>query len=206
MQKKLLPIILIILPLVFFVPVVFASSLQVSKSSGFSSSDTNFNAGEKVYTRTASDSSGNGKKVLNIRDNQYNLIRSVDLVQAGNNFSANFDAPSSEGYYSLEAVIEGEGASSKSVKTIKVGGPSGANIKVNVNSNVKGTSVSNVSDVPKVSKAESDNDKDVQANTVSPAPEVYSSQSSLTGEIKPAKSNWFFKFFTNIFSFFWPFK
>ena len=210
MQKKLLPILLIILTLAFFGSPALASSLEVSKSSGFSSSDTNFDAGEKVYTRTASDSSGSGKKILNIRDNQYNLIKSVDLVQSGNNFSANFDAPSGEGYYSLEAVIEGDGASSKSVKTIKVGSPSGANIKVNVNSNVKGTSVSNVSKVSEgsnVSNEEPDQVKGDQASAVSPIPEVFGVNDEGDSNLGDKKTSfsWVFSVIGAVWSFVWPF-
>ncbi len=130
-----------------FTPHVYAASLDVSKNANFSTDDLNFGGGEKVYVRVESDGSGSSQKTLNIRDNKYNLVSSVDLSKSGNTFSASFDAPNTQGYFSLEAVIEGEGASSKSVKTIKVGSLGSANIKVSVNSSVKGTNVSKVSEL-----------------------------------------------------------
>ncbi len=204
MKKIVLPFLVIII-LTVLAPAVFASSLKVSKSADFSSDDLNFIGGEKVYVRVESDGSGSSQKTLNIRDNQYNLISGVDLSKSGNTFSASFNAPNTEGYFSLEAVISGDGASSKSVKTIKVGSPGSANIKVNVNSSVKGTNVSKVSEVSNVSKVDEETGKDDQANSVSPSPEVYGSQSDSNDQDKPVKSNWFFAFFKNIFSFLWPF-
>lgn len=199
MKKIILPL----LTLIFFAvlaPSVRAASLDVSRSSNFSSEDLNFSGGDRVYIRVESDGSGSGQKILNIRDNAYNVVSNVALSKSGNIFSASFNAPSTQGYFSLEAVIEGDGKVSKSVKTIKVGSPGSANVKVNVNSSVKGTKSTNETNED-LGQTEKD-----QAGTISPTPEVYSSQSGLTDEVKPAKSNWFFKFFTNIFSFFWPFK
>lgn len=209
MKKILLPLI----TLIFFAVCtssVRAASLEVSRNSNFSSEDLNFNSGDRVYIRVESDGSGNSQKVLNIRDNQYNLVSSVDLAKSGNQFSASFNAPNNQGYFSLEVVIEGDGKSSKSVKTIKVGSPDSANVKVNVNSSVKGTKSANWtngSNESNETNKEIFEEENKQVNsTVSPTPEVYGSQSDSTDQVKPAKGNWFFKFFTNIFSFFWPFK
>lgn len=202
-MKILLPL----LTLIFFAvysPSVRAAFMEVSKSSNFSSADLNFSGEDRVYVRVVSDGSGSGQKILNIRDNTYNIVSSVDLSKSGNMFSASFNAPSAQGYFSLEAVIEGDGKVSKSVKTIKVGSPSSANVKVSVNSSVKGEKSTNTSQSQSEESGEQKNQK--QEDSVSPTPEVYSSQSVLTDEVKPTKSNWFFKFFTNIFSFFWPFK
>ena len=202
MKKILLPLIIIII-LAIFAPVINATSLEVSKNANFSTSDLNFGSGDGIFVRVVSNGSGSGQKVLNISDNQYNLVSSVNLSKSANTFSASFNAPDNQGYFSLEAVIEGDGASSKSVKTIKVGNPSSANIKVNVNSNVKGTKSTNWTNESNEEIFEEEN-KQVNS-TVSPTPEVYSSQSNLTDEVKPAKNNWFFMIFKNIFSFLWPF-
>lgn len=190
-----------------FVPVINAASLDVSKNANFSSSDLNFDSGDRVYIRVESDGSGSSQKVLNIRDNQYNLVSSINLSKSGNQFTASFNVPSDQGYFSLEAVIEGDGASSKSVKAIKVGNPSSANVKVNVKSSVKGTKTTTTTSNPNSqSSSEGLKNQEGQGNTVSPTPEVFYSQSNSDEQEKPAKSNWFFTFFKNFFSFLWPFK
>ncbi len=201
-MKKFLPLIIIVI-LAIFVPSAFAASLEVSRNANFSSEDLNFNGGEKVYIRLDSDVSGSSQKVLNIRDNQYNLVSSVDLLKSGNQFTASFSVPNSQGYFSLEAVIEGDGDSSKSVKTIKVGNPSSASIKVNVNSSVKGEKSTNWTNGSNEGLGQTEED---QAGIVSPTPEVYKSNNNSADIEKPQKSFWLFTLFKNIFSFFWPFK
>ena len=142
MKKIILPL-FVIAAMAIIAPAVFASNLKISKNADFSSSDLNFSGGEKIYVMVESDGSGSSQKVLNIRDNQYNLISSVELKKSGNQFTASFKAPDSQGYFSLEAVVEGDGNSSKSVKTIKVGSPTSANVRVNVKSSVKGEKINN---------------------------------------------------------------
>lgn len=146
-MKKLLPIFLFIFSLIFFNQTAIASNIEVSKSSGFASSDLNFSAGETVYARVSADPDGTGY-VLNIRDNNYSVLNTVGLTKSGGTYTASFPAPPGEGYYSLEAQIKGEGLNAVSVKTIKVGSPSSANVKVNVHSSVKGTSSSENSEKP----------------------------------------------------------
>lgn len=140
-MKTILPI-LALLFFAIFPGNVFAASLELSKNSDFSQTTINFSAGETIHARVVTNNAGEGQKVLNIRDNQYNFLSSVALAKSGNTFSASFSAPSSEGYYSLEAKITSNGSVVNSVKTIKVGSPNGANVKVHVNSKVQGESVS----------------------------------------------------------------
>ncbi len=121
----------------------FASSkLQVSSKSDFSISDDNFSPGQTVYVKIDASNGGNDKSVLNVRDSSYNILNIYTFSKSGSTFSAGFPAPNSEGYYSLEAQIKSEGSSNVSVKTIKVGNPGSANIKVSVNESIKGTNVS----------------------------------------------------------------
>lgn len=145
MKKFILPILLLVFPIIF-ASVVMAATLEVSRSASFASSDLNFSGGETVYVRTNADSDGSKSHVLNIRDNNYTIVESVNLAKSDSSYSAGFAVPSNEGYYSLEAKIEGNGSSAVSVKTIKVGSPTNANVKVNVNSSVKGTKSSDKSD------------------------------------------------------------
>lgn len=135
-MKPLLPLLIFLLSTIL-VPAVLAKGMDVSKSSNFSSADLNFSVGETVYVRVNTDKEGSSH-ILNIKDNGYSTINSVDLSKSGSTYTASFGAPSEEGYYSLEAKIEGAGVSVTSVKTIKVGSPSEANIKVKVESEVKG--------------------------------------------------------------------
>lgn len=135
-MKPFLPAILFIASLIF-VPAVFAKGMDVSKSASFSSSDLNFSTGGTVYVRVNTDKEGSSH-VLSVKDSGYSTINSVDLSRSGSNYTASFSAPSAEGYYSLEAKIEGIGVSVTSVKTIRVGSQSEANIKVRVSSEVKG--------------------------------------------------------------------
>lgn len=158
-MKKLLPIFLFTFSIIFLnTSTVTAGSMEVSKSSSFSSSDLNFSAGETVYVRVSADSSATSY-VLNIRDNNYSAVSTVGLNKNGGTFTTSFSAPGGEGYYSLESQIKGDGLNATSVKTIKIGSPSSANIKVSVNSNVGGSNnkVSNESKVSEVSKDEEDN-------------------------------------------------
>lgn len=208
MKKIILPLLIIII-LAIISPDVFASSLNVSKNASFSSSDLNFGGGEKIYVKVDSDGSGSSQKVLNIRDNQYNLIGNYDLAKSGNQFTASFNAPNNQGYFSLEAVIEGDGASSKSVKTIRVGGSGSANVKVNVNSNVKGTKstyMTNGTSGADRTNGERMEEGSERANSVSPTPEVFTGDDNSAGTEKQKERFWLFTFFGNIFSFFWPFK
>lgn len=145
-------------------PIHAGSNLEVATDGNFSNQTTNFSAGQTVYVRISADSSGDQKHELNVRDNQYNFINSYSLNKSGSQFSASFPAPSSEGYYSLEARIESEGTNITSVKTIKVGSPNNANVKVNINNKVTGQSSTsnNITPSPKSSV--------VQGNSRDPSP------------------------------------
>src|SRR3990167_11159413 len=82
------------------------NGLEVASDSNFSSQTTNFSAGQTIYVRVTANNEGTDKHQLNLRDNQYNLISSYNLNREGSEFTASLAAPSSEGYYSLEAQIE----------------------------------------------------------------------------------------------------
>lgn len=100
-----------------------------------------------VYVRVKTDNDGSQRSVLNLRDNGYKLISSFNLKREGNYFTAVLIAPQSVGYYSLETRIESGTATSTSVKTMKIGNPIGANVKVNIDSRVEGKQVSSKDNV-----------------------------------------------------------
>lgn len=113
-----------------------ASSLEIATNSSFSNQTSEFNPGQTIYVRVTSDSSGDKKSQLNLRDNDYKILTTYSLSKNGNIFSTSLSAPTAENYYSLEAIIESEDSNSTSVKTVKIGNPNDANVKVSVKSQV----------------------------------------------------------------------
>lgn len=125
----------------FMSPVFASTNLEISTSNNFASTTLNFNSGQTIFVRISSEITNAKEHVLNVRDNQYNIIKSYDLIANNSVFSASFNAPANEGYYSLEAKIEAEGAINTSVKTIKVGSPNNSNINVSIQNSVNGNKV-----------------------------------------------------------------
>ena len=189
----------------FFTLVSFASvqagdtSLEVASDSNFSSQTTNFSAGQTIYVRVNANNEGTDKHQLNLRDNQYNLIQSYNLNKEGSKFTASLSAPSSPGYYSLEAQITSAGANSTSVKTIKIGEAGNASVKVDVDQS---------SDQSKNKQEDEAGYLDKQSPQASPT-----SESSPVIEIYTEKSDeqdaslWtpVFNVVLKVADFFWPF-
>lgn len=205
-MKYILPAVI----LFFVLPsTVFASNLWVSDKSDFSSDVRNFSSGQTVYVRVETDNLGDSQKVLNVRDNDYKLLTSYTLSKSGNTFSANFPAPSGEGYYSLEAKIESNGQNATSVKTIKVGSFPGANVKVNVSNKVEGRSTSSKqaqgsSVEDKGNEGDEGSSNAQESPQVSPSPEADGNQDEQRGE---TKSFWdsFRHFLAGVLDFVLPF-
>lgn len=110
-------------------------SLQIASDSNFSNITDQFNSGQTIYVRAEAANSAD-KKVLNVRDNQYNLITSYTLNQTGSGpytFTTSFAAPVEAGSYSLEANIEANNSNVTLVRTITVGTSNSSNVKVKVN-------------------------------------------------------------------------
>src|SRR3990167_7149997 len=159
--------------LVFFASIQAGDTrLEVASDSNFSSQTINFSAGQTVYVRVTANNDGTDKRQLNLRNNQYNLIQSYNLNKEGFKYTASLPAPASEGYYSLEAQIVSAGSNNTSVKTIKVGDPQNANVKVSVNESSSGTSQS-----PQAEVAGSENENQIEEENPppesSPQKEVY---------------------------------
>lgn len=200
MKKLLLPAIILFVTLILPID-IFASSLEVSKSTTFSGTDTNFAGGETVYVRVKTDKAGSSS-VLNVRDNNYSTINTINLSRSGDSYSASFSTPSAEGYYSLEAKIEGDGMNVTSVKTIKVGNPNSANIKVNVNSSVKGTK--SVSQSRSVESQESQSQsKESEGIEKTNDVEVFSAQEEPNIDIEEHKDSGFFGMIFGVFEGAW---
>lgn len=205
MQKKLLPIFLpAILSLVFANAVFAAGDLEVSTDSNFSNKTSSFSAGQTIYVRLNSDSSGDKKSQLNLRDNDYNLLTTYSLSKNGSTFSVSLSAPASEGYYSLEAQVESEGSSTTKVKTIKVGKPTNASVNVSVKQNVSGTTNSN-------SKSQvSSSVEDVKSDNDSQNQSIESTDTTVEAETESnSKEETFFEkvssFFKKTWNLIWPF-
>lgn len=146
-MKQLLPILAVMFTLSFLVETALASSsLEISNTSDFSILSTNFNGGETIYARVETGNDGNDLRVLNVRDNNYSVLNSYILNKEGNYFTATLSTPSQAGFYSLEARIESADSTTTSVKTIKVGSPTNASLKVNVNSRLEGNKTDSESD------------------------------------------------------------
>ena len=158
MKKLLLPIFVFLFIMTQVTNAYSASSLEISTTADFSSLSTNFAGGQTIFVRLESGDPSSAQSSLNLRDNGYNLINSYKFKKEGNFFSAIIPVPYDAGYYSLEGVIEYDGSSTKSVKTVKVGSPSNASVKVNVNSNVSGSSTNVLGESGGVEGSEGAND------------------------------------------------
>ena len=188
-----------------FAPVFFAgiqagnTNLEVASDSNFSSQTTNFSAGQTIYVRVNANNEGTDKHQLNLRDNQYNLIQSYNLNKEGSKFTASLTAPSSEGYYSLEAQITSSGSNNTSVKTIKVGQPQNANVKVSVNEKSSGISQSPQAEVMG-SEDEGQIEEESPSPESSPQTEVFQEEPKESGFWTPV-----FNVALKIADFLWPF-
>jgi len=135
------------------------SNLEISTTSSFSALSTNFSGGQTIFVRLASGLPSLSESKLNVRDNEYNLVNSFDFEKDGSYFSAVVAAPYNQGYYSLEAIVKNNDSNTTSVKTIKVGNPTNANVRVNVKSSESGSEVLGESNRTEGS----DSEKDVKA-------------------------------------------
>jgi len=203
----LLPIFL--LSFAIFKSAFAKSSLEVATDPSFSSQTLNFSPGQTIYVRTLAGNDGRDKHLLNLRDNQYNFLQSYDLARTSDNqFSTSLTAPQVEGYYSLEVQIESGSNVATSVKTIKVGSPASANVKVNVKSEVKGQSVT-VND-------NADKNDAIQSPSAGPAAQDASNWRSVPDQELLENPDFTFgeppsfflqieQFFAKIWESFWPF-
>lgn len=122
--------------------VIAGASLETATDASFATTTLDFSPGQTIFVRVWAENSGETSHQLNLRDSQYNQLESFTLNKlSGNQFSVNFSAPQNEGYYSLESRVESQGSISTSVKTIKVGSPQNASVKVNIQNKVQGQSV-----------------------------------------------------------------
>src|SRR3989344_2299837 len=160
MKFKILPFLALMLSLFTIAGTASATSnLEISTTSSFSALSTNFSGGQTIFVRLASDLPGMSESKLNVRDNEYNLVNSFNFEKDGSYFSAVVVAPYDQGYYSLEAIVKNNDSNTTSVKTIKVGNPTGANVRVNVHSSESGSEVLGESNRTEGS----DSEKDVKA-------------------------------------------
>ena len=213
MKKSLLRALPLIIFLLLVSPqkVKSVSALEIAADANFSSPTLNFSPGQTIYVRITTDNAGDDKKQLNLMDNQYNFIKSFIFSKTGSNpftFTASLSAPSTDGYYSLEARIETAGSQVTSVKTIKVGSSANANVKVNISNRVVGQN--------KTSSYQPSSPPDVSINTeqesASPTSEPRTLDNpdvtfdSVSSKPKPNILVTITIFFKNLFSKIWFFK
>jgi hypothetical protein len=106
-----------------------------------------------------SENPGDTKRELKLRDNQYREISTFGFSRESSSpyiYKVSLSAPSSAGYYSLEAAIESGGSVDKLVQTIQVGESSSAQIRTNIRTQVNtGSKVSGtVTPTPQPKKPE----------------------------------------------------
>lgn len=201
MKKYILPLLLTMFVIVAPITVSQASSLEVSNTADFSSSSLDFAAGQTIFVRVQT-SLPSDKSVLNLRDNKYNLLNTFKFARDGNYYSAVIPAPYQVGYYSLEAQIESESSSATSVKTIKVGNPSSANVSVHVNNKTGGQSLR------VLGETESDKVDSVDKSTPSPSPEASGVDAAHSSNSESTNGGLFSVvavIFKEVIDFFWPF-
>lgn len=141
MKKVLLGLLPTVIALVLVSPTFASSNLEISPNSNYTNQSLDYSSGQKIYVRISAEINNAKVHTLNVRDNEYKLITSYNLNENNNQFSTSFQAPSTEGYYSLEAKIESDGSLTTAVKTIKVGNPQNANVNVSIHNNVTGQKV-----------------------------------------------------------------
>ena len=203
MRISLLPLILMVSLILSTQTISASSNLEISNTSDFSSSSTDFNGGETIFVRIKPDSLGNNKGKLNIRDNQYILVNSYQMNKEGNYFSATIPTPYAQGYYSLEARIEGEGYSLTSVETIRVGNPTEANVKVNIQNSV-GVSSTDVLGEKEGTEGTSGTENIEEIEDGSEV-EVYRSSDSNSVEEEKSFGQYLVSIIREVLDFLWPF-
>lgn len=174
--------------------VVAASTMFVSTNANFSNDVRDFSAGQTIYVKMEANSSGETKRELNLRSNNYDLIKSYNLNKVGeSSFSLSFPAPNTEGMYSLEAKVQSPGKNSTSVKTIKVGNSnSGVNVNVQTDNDSTNINESQKSDI-----------KPEPSNSPQPSPPPNTTEES--GMEGGGLAKGMFAVAKAIISFLWPF-
>lgn len=111
------------------------SKMEIASDGSFANKTLNFNGGQTIYVRVSVDNDGQDNHVLNLRDNNYNLLKTYTMAKSGNQFLVNFPAPNAAGIYSLEANITSSGSVANFVQTIEVGDAGSQNSQVSVKIN-----------------------------------------------------------------------
>lgn len=148
-----------------------ADTMEITSDPNFNNKTTSFAKAQTVYVKVHSNSEGDLKKELNLRDNNYNLLSSYTFSKSQDTYTVSLPAPQEEGTFSLEAQIESEGSQTTSVKTIKVGNTTNQNssVKINVESKTNSSQTTNQTPSPSTSlqnEKDGTNPNDGQQQTV----------------------------------------
>jgi len=98
------------------------NKVQVSSSAGFETQERDFYAGERVYVRLQSSSSGDKEKTLKLLDSEKKEVLRLDFEVSGGMYSASFIAPNKGGVYYLDIRIDsGQGSVFAGQQNINIG-------------------------------------------------------------------------------------
>lgn len=121
------------------------NKVQVSSSAGFETQERDFQAGQRIYVRLQSSSSGDKEKTLKLLDSEKKEVLRLDFEVSGGMYSASFIAPSKGGVYYLDIRIDsGQGSVFASQQNINIGEASGSvasSAESRVEVNVTGSAV-----------------------------------------------------------------
>ena len=60
-----------------------STNMEIAADAGFTNQTLQFSAGQTIYVRVTANNSGDTKSVLNLRDNLYNLLASINQFYFG---------------------------------------------------------------------------------------------------------------------------
>lgn len=199
-MKKILALSFLLLILLSPKPVFAKNNLETATDSNFNNKTDEFSSGQTIYIKLSAEGANPAKKDLNLRDNNYQLLKTYVLNNQSNEYTQSFAAPSQSGIYSLEAKIEGNGYSYSNVKTITVGNLSNnSSSNVDINVNVQGT---------KSQKQESSRTPDSQSSlspTPGATPEISQTITAEEFEVGEVETGFFVKV-KNFFLAIWNFR
>ncbi len=103
------------------------NKVQVSSSAGFETQERDFSAGQRIYVRLQSSSSGDKEKTLKLLDSEKKEVLRLDFEVSGGMYSASFIAPNKGGVYYLDIRIDsGQGSVFAGQQNINIGEATGS--------------------------------------------------------------------------------
>ncbi len=173
------------------------NKVQVSSSAGFETQERDFSAGQRVYVRLQSSSSGDKEKTLKLLDSEKKEVLRLDFEVSGGMYSASFIAPNKGGVYYLDIRIDsGQGSVFASQQNINIGEVAGGAVSSVVESRVEvkvtGSAVK-VSEIKITPVDEEGKPLEQKVPTVAPTEKPVETK-TFVGKIH----NWWLRFLSNL--------